>query len=520
MKTLSLVQGSAEWLAHRATHFNASDAPAMMGVSPYKTRNQLLHEMATGIAQEVDADTQRRFDDGHRFEALARPLAESIIGQDLYPVTGSEGKLSASFDGISMCESVIFEHKTLSNRIRAAKSASELPKDLRIQMEHQLHVSGAEKCLFMASLWDGDVLVEEIHYWYMPDEDSRSRIIDGWVQLEKDLSEYQPTETTTAAVGRTPDSLPALRIEVTGMVTASNLAEFKETALSVFRGINTDLQTDQDFADAEKAVKFCKDAEERLDAAKQHALSQTASIDELFRTVDSIKEEARTVRLKLDKLIKSEKENRRTEIVRKANMDLLDHVQGLENRLGGAWMPRMDGMFGEAIKGLKSLDSMRDKVATALANSKIEANSIADRIEKNWKTISDMTLFPDFGAVCAKAPEDFAALLAMRAGQRKDAEDKRIEAERDRIRLEEEAKAAEKVRAEQEAAKATPVKPAEVLAQQTPALKSAPRPSDEKIIAVLCLHFGVSEQTVRGWLADMKLRAAPSLPSVEYVPSG
>ena len=104
MITHTLIQGSAEWHAYRREHDNASDAPAMMGCSPYKTRNQLLHERHTGLTADVDAATQRRFDDGHRFEALARPLAEGIIGEDLYPVTGSSGRLSASFHGLTMDE--------------------------------------------------------------------------------------------------------------------------------------------------------------------------------------------------------------------------------------------------------------------------------------------------------------------------------------------------------------------------------------------------------------------------------
>jgi predicted phage-related endonuclease len=47
MKILNLTQGSPEWLATRAQHFCASDAPAMMGVSKYKTRSDLLREKAT-----------------------------------------------------------------------------------------------------------------------------------------------------------------------------------------------------------------------------------------------------------------------------------------------------------------------------------------------------------------------------------------------------------------------------------------------------------------------------------------
>ena len=80
MQIVNLVQGSPEWHAHRAQHFNASDAPAMMGASSYRTRSELIKELATGITPEIDAVTQRRFDDGHQFEALARPLAEEIIG--------------------------------------------------------------------------------------------------------------------------------------------------------------------------------------------------------------------------------------------------------------------------------------------------------------------------------------------------------------------------------------------------------------------------------------------------------
>ena len=72
----------------------------MLGVSQYKTRTELLHEIATGIVDaEIDEAALRRFADGHRFEALARPLAEEIIGDSLSPVDGVEGKLSASFDG-------------------------------------------------------------------------------------------------------------------------------------------------------------------------------------------------------------------------------------------------------------------------------------------------------------------------------------------------------------------------------------------------------------------------------------
>lgn len=444
--THSCIQGSAEWHALRASRFTASEAPAMMGVHKTVSRTDLLRMKKTGVAPDVSAWVQRfLFDKGHAAEAEARPIVEGIIGEELFPVTMTadvEGlSLLASMDGITMLGDIGWETKLLNQELRAAVEAGELPEHYTAQMEQQLMVSGAERIYFTTS--DGTP-EGTFGMWYESDPALRARIVAGWKQFAEDLAEYVPEPETAKPVGAAPDALPALRIEVTGMVTASNLAQFREHAMAVFGGINTDLQTDQDFADAEKTVKWCKEVEDRLDAAKQHALSQTASIDELFRTIDAIKAEARAKRLELDKLVKSEKEARKLQIVTQAHQALVAHVQQLNQRIAPASIPSAlygQQMFGDAIKGLKSLDSMRDKIGTALANAKIETNALADRIEANRKTIEDMSLMPDFAAVCTKAPDDFAALLALRRQQRAEAEAKRLEAERERIRQEEEAKA-------------------------------------------------------------------------------
>ena len=456
MQLVNLVQGSADWHAHRRNHFNASDAPAMMGCSPYKKRSELVKELTTGIVPEVDAATQRRFNDGHQFEALARPLAEQIIGEDLSPCVGTRGKYSASFDGLTFMNDVGFEHKTLNSDLRELLArgcdGADLPLQYQVQMEQQAMVSGAERILFMASKWTVEGLpVEALHCWYEPNAELRAQIIAGWEQLEKDVAAYVPEEAAPEVVGQSPETLPALRIEVQGAVTASNLDAFKVTALSAIRSVNTELKTDQDFADADKAVKWCEEVESRLDAAKQHALAQTESIDLLFRTIDEISEEARQVRLKLSKLVKSEKEKRKEQIVLDGKKDLDCHIGELEKRLEAidgrpCRLPQVAADFAGAIKGLKSLDSMRDKVAVALTNAKHEANQLADRLEANRKHLmqedSDwISLFADFATVGTKAAEDFQALAALRIGQYKQAEAARLEKERESIRSEEQAKA-------------------------------------------------------------------------------
>ena len=59
MEIITLQQGSAAWHTHRATALNGSDAPAMLGISPYETRAALVQERATGIAPEVTPEQQR-----------------------------------------------------------------------------------------------------------------------------------------------------------------------------------------------------------------------------------------------------------------------------------------------------------------------------------------------------------------------------------------------------------------------------------------------------------------------------
>lgn len=441
MIELTAKQGSAEWMAARSKCFCASEAPAMMGVSPYMTRTELLKQKATGITPDIDLMTQKRFDAGHIAEAMARPIIETMIGEDLYPVvaTTDDGKMLASSDGATMLYDTGFEHKLFNAALAESIKNGIVPDSHAWQLDHQIAVFGFERIIFVCS----DGTEENMHLCeYRTTPERQAKLMAGWVQFEQDLAAYKPeVPTMEAPAGRAPDMLPALRIEVTGMVTASNLEAFRNHALTVFGNIKTDLQTDADFADAEKTVKWCKEVEDRLDAAKQHALSQTASIDELFSTIDAIKEEARQKRLHLDKLVKTEKEARKTQIVTGAMQAYQDHLNSLSLRTDNCMPMRLPVNFGEAVKGLKSLDSMRDKVSSALANAKVEANQVADLIEANRKTVEDMSLFPDFATVCTKAPDDFAALMAMRIQRRAEAEEKRLEAERAKIRAEEQAKA-------------------------------------------------------------------------------
>ena len=456
MNIIDAAQGSQEWLDIRAKHFTASEAPAMMGASKYTTRSELLRQKATGITEDIDANKQRLFDRGHAAEAAARPVVEGLMQVELYPATGSlevDGlPLLASFDGLTMLEDLCWENKLWNATLADAIRAGQIEPHYYWQLEQQLLVSGAERVYFTTS--DGTP-ENTVGMWYASVPERRAQLIAGWKQFANDLSEYEHVETAPAPVAATIEALPALFVQVEGKVLATNLGDFKAAAQTFIDGIKTDLVNDQDFADADKMVKFLKDGEERLALAKSQALAQTASIDELFRTVDAISEQMKAKRLALERLVKSEKESRRAAIVSEAQQALMQHRAALTQRIGGNWLPPLNhGVFADAIKGLKSLDSMRDKVSTALANAKIEANEIADRVQINLTTLEanaeHKMLFPDFAQLITKPNGDFMDTVNARIAAHKAAEAEKAEA----TKKAEEARIAAAVEAERQAGEA------------------------------------------------------------------
>lgn len=457
MQVHNLKQGTPEWHTYRAAHFNASDAPAMMGCSPYKSRNDLLHERHTGMVPDVDAGTQARFDDGHRFEALARPRAEILVGEDLYPVTGSLGEFSASFDGITMAGDVAWEHKTLNDEIRACEVAEQLGLHYRVQMEQQLLVSGAASCLFLATKWDNnDNLVDERHFWYAPDEALRAEIVAGWKQFEADLAAYEPRQYAPKPEAEPIMSLPALVIQIRGEVATSNLPAFQARAERFIASIKTDLVTDQDFADAEATVKFCEKAEGDLEQAKRAALEQTADIAEVMRTIDLIAEQLRAKRLTLARTVKDKKELIKAGILASVKQAFAEHVAALECEIAPLRLVFQARDFAGAMKNKRTLATLQDAVDTELANAKIAVDQVAAGVRGRlaWYRLHAAQhefLFADLQAAIQKPDEDFQMLVRARIDNHK-----RIEAEKAEQARQQQEEAAARAAASAAAVQSTP----------------------------------------------------------------
>ncbi len=435
----NLVQGSDEWRRYRAEHLNASDAPAVMGASKYRSRQSLLAERATGIPPEISEGTQRAFDRGHEVEEKVRAQVEKMIGEELFPATMSIGidglPLSASLDGVTLDGSTIFECKLWNEELAERVRIGNLEPHYYWQLEQQLLVSGASRAIFATG--DGGDKLETMEY--VSQKVRWAHLLEGWHQFQRDLAEYSHADTPSKPVGAPVAGFGALTLHVEGHVIASNMDAFKASADAFIARLPkpADLVTDQDFSDAESAVKACAEAESRIKSAKDAGLAQMADVDAVFRAADTIAETIRAARLALSKSVAAEKERRRADIVQHYVAQVREHYDAINRTLGEHRLsPPQSLVFdiGNAIKGLKTLSSITDACDAAAARLKIEASQRADRVRECMLVLDEFTdhkhLFADRLTLCAEMrPEDLRNMArvrvadeAKRAGAQKAAE--------------------------------------------------------------------------------------------------
>lgn len=423
----NLVQGSPEWMQFRLEHFGASEAAAMLGISSKVKRTELLHMKHTGTPQEFSDWVQKNIlDYGHEVEALARPIIEEIIGEDLYPVTCSLGRTSASCDGLTMNEETAFEHKQWNEALAASVRAKILPEEFQPQCQQITMVTPAKRVIFTVS----DGTRDKMEYMeVLPDPAWHERIRAGWEQFEKDLTAYVPVDIPEKPKAEAIMALPALAVQIRGEVITSNLPAFQAAAEKFIASIKMDLETDEDFVNGDATVKFCDAKEKEIAIAMDAAIAQMSSVDELMRTGNLVKDQLRAKRLALTKQIDVRKAQIKETAVAERRTKYAEHVAAINEELKMVQIVVPAPDFVAAIKGLKTIASLYDKLDTALANGKIAADAAAKdlRAKLDWYKVHDehAFLFRDLQALIQKPKEDFELAVTTRIAERKRAEDEK-----------------------------------------------------------------------------------------------
>ncbi len=159
-----LEQGSGAWHRHRARHANASEAAAVMGVSPWEPDTWFkLWCLKTGRMQSAGAPPSARH--GAEMEAKARAAYEKRTGNVMQPmVLQKDGWLSASLDGISFNGDLVLEIKCPPSGRESLTwrqaSMGLIPEHYHWQLQHQLYVSRAPLVHFWVFDGDQGVLLE------------------------------------------------------------------------------------------------------------------------------------------------------------------------------------------------------------------------------------------------------------------------------------------------------------------------------------------------------------------------
>lgn len=462
MEYINVIQGSEAWKKLRKSHFTASECAAALGLSKYQTRSQLLQQKFSGESEEVSAAQQALFRKGHDAEDAARPLVEEILKEELFPVTITNEieslPLLASMDGLTMLGEQGWENKLLNKSLAEAINAGEIPDTHWPQLEHQMLVSGAERIYFTTS--DG---TQEntfgIQYESVPAR--RKQVIEGWKQFKIDLENYVPEVKVEAVEAEPVRDLPAINYKMNGLALESNLNAYKQAAMDLVELSKAPLESDQDFANAEARQKVFTKAEKDIAAACDRVMGEIDSIDAFVKDMRFIAEQIRQARLAEGKQIKARKDEIRAEIMSQANADIIAAKNEAENKIN-ANLPALSVNIANAMKGKRTIDSLKDAAAGEVANAKIEINEYVELAMGNALCLSTQGqdyefLFNDWQQIAFKAIDDFKALVKSRIADHKEREAKHQEEERARIRAEEEAKAKReaeaKLRAE-EAAKA------------------------------------------------------------------
>lgn len=448
-------QGSDEWLALRMTKRPASLAAAVMGLSPYMTRNEVLRVYATGIPTEIDSFVEKFvFAEGHRVEPLARGIIENTIGEDLSPVVYSKGLLSASTDGINFAETIGFECKQWNEGLANLVRDGIVPDSHMPQAQQCLFVTEAEEWYFTVSDGTEDKTVFTV---VKPSQEWFDRINSAWAQFESDLANYAPVIHDDKPLHDAVKELPALFVHAYGEITTNNMEYYGNALSERLKEVRSIvLVEDKDFANANKAAKDFRYQIEKLRSVKESMLEQTTSIGEAARMIDEWCEDLRVTALQLEKDVKREDAKKKDVIVGSAKFSFDEYLIALDKELSPFHLTIVKPNFAEAIAKKRDYNSMQNAVDTMLANAKIDADAVAkDAREKlayfNEAAIDYKFLFNDIQQMIGFEKSHFEMAVRVRIDTHKKSEADKVEVQRIQIQAEEEAKARKKAEAEQAA---------------------------------------------------------------------
>lgn len=207
-----------------------------------------------------------------------------------------------------------------------------------------------------------------------------------------------------------------LIVKISGKVQKTNFKEFEESTLARIAEINTDLVTDEDFGEAEVTIKSCKLAEQRIAQAKQDGINDTADIAKLFATMEKLSDKIRDTRLSLEKIVKTEKSNRKATIIHKGTSRVDEAL--VTSPVAHSFHTDTNAIR-DAVKGKRSIEKMQEAVDLVVESQLKELGEAETLFVSNCDSINEEMeeyhgLFPDWKILAVSSEEVVTATIESR----------------------------------------------------------------------------------------------------------
>jgi len=155
-----LVQNSEEWLEWRRGKIGASDAPVIMGVSPWQTAYDLwCQKLSLTTPRQINSAMQR----GHDLEEKARAVYEQKTGLFVLPQVREHFNIEfmiASLDGITIDGKHAVEIKCAGKEDHKKAVEGEVPEKYYPQLQHQIEVCNLKEIDYFSFDGEDGVIVK------------------------------------------------------------------------------------------------------------------------------------------------------------------------------------------------------------------------------------------------------------------------------------------------------------------------------------------------------------------------
>jgi putative phage-type endonuclease len=147
------------WLQFRRTKIGASDASAILSLSPWKTPYKLWREKIYGEEDPINPSMQRGID----MESVAREKFEKLTGLVVMPkmlVHPQRDWQMATLDGITLDGESIVEIKCPNAKVHSMAKDGKLPDYYMCQVQHQMSVAEVDMAFYYSFDGEDGALVE------------------------------------------------------------------------------------------------------------------------------------------------------------------------------------------------------------------------------------------------------------------------------------------------------------------------------------------------------------------------